>query len=228
MLEAELAELALAEQRLEKLKKVRKGKLKAEEEFMRLSRQSQGEGAMKKTMIDEVNSLRAKNSQPRVSRRDHSSYRGPVIDDMRKDTRTRHDVEQLLSSEVYNIPALSNASSARGQPRLKVAATPHIPVNDVQPSWDSLSQPDHLSHPAKEQHYRWETGVDRHGVEYRTLVEVTPVKSVAPDKPRTLIRMRDDWVYDEETGRAYRSSSMSQPSPPHTRHTSRAVTTHSR
>ena len=63
MLEAELAELALAEERLEKLKKVRERKLKAEEDFMRLSRQSQGEGTKKKTMIDEVNSLRAKNSQ---------------------------------------------------------------------------------------------------------------------------------------------------------------------
>ena len=229
LLEAELAELALAEERLDKLKKVRERKMKAEEDFLRLSRQSQGEGARNKTMIDEVNSLRSKNSQPKVSRRDHSSYRGPVIDDMRKDTRTRQDVEQILNVEVHNIPSLSNASSStRGQPRLKVAATPHIPVDDIQSRWDSHSQPEHQPHPAKEQHYRWETGVDRHGVEYRTLVEVTPVKSVIPDQPRTLISMGDGWVYDEETGRAYRSSSLSQPTPPLARHPSRAVNTQSR
>ena len=59
-------------------------------------------------------------------------------------------------------------------------------------------------------------------------MEVTPVKSVIPEQPRTLISMGDGWVYDEETGRAYRSSSLSQPSPPLARHPSRAVNTQSR
>ena len=55
LLEAELAELALAEERLDKLRTARDRRQKAEEDFERLSRQYLGEGARKKTvMIDTV------------------------------------------------------------------------------------------------------------------------------------------------------------------------------
>ena len=202
LLEAELAELALAEERLDKLKQARERRQKAEEDFHRLSRQSQGEGARRKIIMETVDSLRVDNTQPEVSRRDGSSYKGPTMSDMRRDTRTRDNVEQLLSQEVHSIPALSSAnnSNSRGQPRLKVAAISDIPVNSV----PGVPQ---------EQLYRWESGVDRYGVEYRTLVEVTPVKLAVDDKPRTLVSMGDGWVYDEDLGRAYKSHSQRHTSP---------------
>ena len=215
LLEAELAELAIAEDRLDKLKKARDRKQRVLEDFDRLSRQSQGEGAVgKKVLMETVDSIKAKNSQPELSRLGTTSYQGPSIDQMRRDPSNRVTVEQLMDGEVHVIPALSNANnrSQLGQPRLK---TPHPSHNDHR-RVNTLSQA--ARSPVtpvlkKETHYRWETGVDRYGVEYRSLVEVTPVKSPQFTKSRTLIPMEDGWVYDEELGRAYKKSSR-QDHPP--------------
>ena len=214
LLEAELAELALAEERLDKLRTARDRRQKAEEDFERLSRQYLGEGARKKTvMIDTVNSMRAANNQPKISRKETTSYSGPTIDIMRSDPRTKMTVDRMLADDVHTISALSNSTSRpqRGKPRLKTPALPPSPQRDghsrVSRQSQALGSP--VTTAPRETHYRWETGVDRYGVEYRSLVEVTPVKSLASKKARTLIPLEDGWVYDEEMGRAYHANHVS-------------------
>ena len=179
-----------------------------------------GEGARKKTvMIETVNSMRAGNNPPKLSRKETSSYNGPTIDIMRSDPRTKVTVDRMVNNDVHTISALSNGTSRSqlGQPRLKIPALPHTPQRDGHSRVGRLGQVagSPVTTAPRETHYRWETGVDRYGVEYRSLVEVTPVKSLASKKARTLIPLEDGWVYDEEMGRAYQahhfSPNVSQP-----------------
>ena len=218
LLEAELAELALVEERLEKLKKVREKKKKLEEDFDRLSRQSHGEGAKKKVEVHEaVDRMRGENRSERQSRREASNYHGPTMEDIRRDTSTKDEVENLMG-EVREIPALSRAANTQrfGQPVLKTPAPPVTPQRHRQQRFSSFSPAGKSQHVSlgsrsrcSEILYRWETGVDKYGVEYKTLVEVTPEKSKATSI-QSVVPVEDGWVYDPELGRAYRRTVLSQ------------------
>ena len=216
ILEEELAALAIAEERFKKLKLVRERKQQLQDDYDRFARQSRGEGAVSKLrMQDTLDDMRSENHIGQRSRREASNYRGPVMDEIRKDSSTKDRVDVLME-EPERIPALSNAANVprRGQPMLKTAA----PVLSSDTGGQSglrhrpENRSDHRSQADRDRYreplYRWETGVDRYGVEFKTLVEVTPVKTTAPAK--NILPMDDGWVFDHELGRAYKRTVLSQ------------------
>ena len=200
LLQAELAELALAEKKEQKLKEIadiRKKRDQTQENIERLSRQAQGEGARRKeTIQDNIDMLRTANQPQRGSRRDESGYKGPTIEDIRRDDFTRGQVEPLME-HVYTIPLFSNDPQHRqGQPRLKKThphTTPTAPVSSGE-GVDSRGLPGTL--------YKWVMKRDQYGVEYKELVEVPQVRS--PARPRHVVDTDPGWQYDEYTNRMYR------------------------
>ena len=214
LLESELAELSLMEARLEKIKLVKEKKKKAQEELDRISCPAQENGgARRKTIMETVNRIRVENRSVEPSRRERSSYRGPIMDEIRRDNGTRETVDTLMD-DVHDISALSRAgvSSRSGQPHLRTPApqgnrrVAGVYTNTEYPEGAVLRHRSPVSKPKpKETLYRWETNYDRYGGEYRSLVEVTPVKH-SPKRQRSFIQMEDGWIYDERLGRAYRKN----------------------
>ena len=183
LLQAELAELALAEKKEKKLKEIadiRKKRDQTQQNIERLSRQAQGEGARRKeTIHDNIDMLRTANQHQRGSRRDESGYKGPTIEDIRRDDFTRGLVEPLME-HVYSIPSFSNAPQHRqGQPRLK-KTNPHIT-----PTATAISGEGEDSRGLPSTLYKWVMKRDQYGVEYKELGEVPQEKS--PARPRHVV-----------------------------------------
>ena len=98
LLEAEIAESTLMEERNKKLEKVQRMKPQAQEHFERLSRQGMGEGVRsKQNSLDDVRQnadfLRTNNRVQTQSRREKSSYEGPTIGEMGNDQYTSQKVD---------------------------------------------------------------------------------------------------------------------------------------
>ena len=200
LIEAEIAELALAEkeeEKLQELTRLRKKKEESLQNIARLSRQAQGEGARSKTLFhNNIDMLRANNQSSEESRRDTSMYRGPLISEIREDSHTRDTVEGLMQSHVYDIPAFSQATQhKRGQPRLKQ------PV--VNPTVPDTRQGGEQRPAQGEVLYKWVIKTDQYGREYKELVEVTP--EILPTTPREVVTPAPGWYYDDQSGRMYRS-----------------------
>ena len=197
LLQAELAELAIAEDREKKLKEIadiKRRRDQTQQNIERLSRQAQGEGARKKETIHEnIDMLRTANQPQRESRRGESGYRGPTIEEIRRDGFTREQVEPMME-HVYTIPSFSNAAQPRqGQPRLKktnhqTTSAPTIGSGQGEESTSTL--------------YKWVMKRDQYGEEYKELVEVPRSKS--PARPRLVVDAGPGWQYDEYSNRMYR------------------------
>ena len=112
MLEAELADLAVLKERESKMEQVRKARLekqKLQENLDRLARQEQGEGGRPKhSFHDRVDTIRAQSQVNDRSSRRPSVYRGPTMDTIRRDEKTKEKVDREMGS-IRDIPALSNA-----------------------------------------------------------------------------------------------------------------------
>ena len=118
-----------------------------------------------------------------------------------------HDAVDDLMSDVYNVPAFTNARPAHaghtnpgqvGKPRLKQ----HPRSNSGQHG----SQPNGHPDQPLAQLFKWVSHVDRYGDEYRTLVEATPPpkQPPAPPKQKVIVQAQPGWSYDEHSGRMYR------------------------
>ena len=210
LLEAELAELAIAEAKDKKLKdlaEIRKRKLAAQQNVDRLSRQSQGEGArQKETILDNIDLLGTSNRHHADSRRNPSGYQGPTINEIRRDDPTRSRVEPMMD-DVYGIPAFSNASQSRhGQPRLK---NPISQSSTSYPATSGRREPpvNNLGLTSRPQQsaplYQWVFKMDQFGEEYKELVEVTQARS--PAQPRHIVDTDPGWQFDEHTNKMYRT-----------------------
>ena len=200
LIEAELAELAVAEkeeEKLQELARLRKKKEESLQNIARLSRQAQGEGARSKTSFhNNIDMLRANNQSSGDSRRDNSIYRGPIISEIREDSYTRDNVEGFMQSHVYDIPAFSQATQhKRGQPRLKQPVVNLTVPDNGQGGEHSPAQGEVL--------YKWVMRTDQYGREYKELVEVAPGILLA--KPREVVTPAPGWYYDDQSGRMYRS-----------------------
>ena len=207
LLEAELADLAIAEEEEKKLKAIadiRKKKEQSLENIARLTRQAQGEGARVKTSIQSsIDMLRSANHSQSVKRMDNSGYSGPSMNEIRLDNQTRDNVENLMGS-VYNIPAFSNASQRRlGQPRLK-QTTHTAPPNRRQTVVVKESLQVETGPEDAEKLYKWVVRRDQYGQVFKELVEASPER---PSAPRQVVSASPGWYYDEQTNRMYRNLS---------------------
>ena len=211
LLEAEMAELKLMEERNKKLEEVRKKKQLANEEFDRLSRQSSGEGArLKHAMHDNLQyqseTLRASNRVQPQSRREQSGYQGPSIGEMRQDPNTSRKVDSMMG-KVREVPAFSNIASPGQiypQPRLKARHTQPYAHEDTARSGGDNTSPRQDSGEAL---YKMVTKIDMYGSEYKELVKVSP-------RPRSVQNLvidgEDGWSYDQHTGCLYRTEKKYQ------------------
>ena len=207
LLEAEMAELQLMEERNRKLEEVRKKKQLAQEQFDRLSRQSKGEGGRSKlathdSVQQNAEALRTSNRVQTQSRRERSTYQGPTISEMRNDQLTSQRVDSMMG-HVTNIPAFSNvAENSQPQPRLK--------VKHSQPSGHEYGRdPYSPVHQEEEPLYKMVTRTDLYGVEYRQLVKVTPPRPRPEQRQRLVIDGDAGWSFDQSTGCMYRTESSS-------------------
>ena len=199
LLEAEMAEIARIE-RETKLLSIKMRKQQAQEDYDRMRRQALGEGAKQKTssinLPEAVDNIRAQNREVERTEKINTGYTGPTIDHIRRDPYTR-DVVTDMMSDVYSAPVFSQVrpASTLGKPKLKASA----------PKVSYLSKPSIPSSPTPEPLFKWVTQVDRFGVEFKSLVEVTPPprRPVQP-KPKFVVPADPGWFYDEETGRMYR------------------------
>ena len=203
LLEAEMAELQLMEERNRKLEEVRKKKQLAQEQFDRLSRQSRCEGGKSKhTTHDNVRhnaeALRTNNRVPTQSRRERSAYQGPTIGEMRSDQHTSQKVDSMMG-HVKGIPAFSNVSEdSQPQPRVKVKPS-QPPGHEYER--DQYSPIQHDDEPL----YKMVTRTDMYGVEYRQLVKVTPTRPRLEQRQRLIVDGDDGWSFDQSTGCMYRT-----------------------
>ena len=136
-----------------------------------------------------------------------TGYTGPTMDEIRRDTHTRDTVNDLMV-DVNGLPVFSNVRpggvqpSQFGKPRIKQAQHT-VPVQSHHSPPPQAKQADTL--------FKWVTGVDRYGEEYRTLVEATPPPKPPPvPKKRLAVPEQPGWTYDEQTGRMYRTSHHSR------------------
>ena len=218
LLDAEIAEIARLE-REAKMIKIKMKKKQAQDDLDRLQRQARGEGARAKFDLDDmheaVDIIRSQNNE-KHSTRNTSLYTGPNMDEIRRDANTRVIVDDLMD-DVHRTPALSNARQSGtsrpqfppqfGKPRLKQNSH-----TQPQGTGYSIASPVQKS---SEQLFKWVTGVDRYGAEYRTLVEATPPpKQAPPPQRKVVVPTEPGWVYDESSGRMYRS--VHQPRSQHT------------
>ena len=207
LLQAEIAEIARLE-REAKLLAVKMKKQQAQDDLERLQRQARGEGSKPKidlgTMHAAVDNIRTQNFV-KPSKGGESVYTGPTMDQIRRDSHTLDKVDDLML-DVNGLPVFSHVRPAGaqqsqfGKPRLKqtthTAQVQHSPSPQYKPA---------------DQLFKWVTGVDRYGEEYRTLVEVTPPPKPPPlPKKRIAVPDQPGWTYDEQTGRMYRSSHQSR------------------
>ena len=215
LVEAELAELAIAEKEEKKLQEVaniRKRKEQSLQNIARLSRQAQGEGARNKNSLHtNIDMLRTANCQQSASRREGSNYTGPVMPQIRQDSYTRDNVEVLMD-DAYDIPAFSHASNHRRSqptPRLKKPKSTVTPVIPDSRQESIAREKAQLSgHRPGEPLYRWVVKRDQYGREYKELVEVSPERP--PPIPREVINAEPGWYYETQTGRMYRGQSPAQ------------------
>ena len=225
MLEAELAELAVLKERESKMEQVRKSRLekqKLQENLDRLARQEQGEGGRPKhSFHDRVDTIRAQSQVNDRSSRRPSVYRGPTMDTIRRDEKTKEKVDREMGS-IRDIPALSNArpdlNQRRGVPRLKSSYQPALNDDEDRSQYhrqdnhhatsnrygDRPASPD-MPKNSEDVLYKWVTRCDRYGEQYRTLVEHVVPKPL-PLRHRTVVDTEPGWVYDHQSGRAYQSS----------------------
>ena len=207
LLEAELADLAIAveeEKKLKAIADIRKKKEQSLENIARLTRQAQGEGARVKTSIQtSIDMLRSANHTQSVKRMEHSGYSGPSMNEIRLDNQTRDNVENLMES-VYDIPAFSNASQRRlGQPRLKQTHHP-APPNRRQSGVAKESFQVETGPEDADKLYKWVVRRDQYGQVFKELVEASPER---PPAPRQVVSASPGWYYDEQTNRMYKNPS---------------------
>ena len=221
LIEAELAELKIAEEEEKKLQEVaniRKRKEQSLQNIARLTRQAQGEGARTRTSLHtNIDMIRTANRQQDLSRREVSGYQGPTMPEIRKDTHTGENVEVLMDT-VYDIPAFSNAR--HGQPRLKQPKSQVYPAitQNRQGSFTRVNKEPPAHMPVREDTLvKWVYRIDQYGRDYKELVEVSPERH--PSVPREIVGADPGWYYDEQSGRMY----MTQPSAPTNGHASSAM-----
>ena len=205
LLEAEMAELKLMEERNQKLKEVREKKRLAQEHFDRLSRQNAGEGARSKLDTQEnirynSEALRSSNRLLQSkSRREESGYQGPIINEIRNDQFTSQKVDSMMG-RVRDIPAFSNIAEQRQpQPRVKQKPSQASVPSYGRPRNDGCDGDMCDGEPL----YKMVARVDSYGVEYRQLVQVTPPRPV--QRQKLVIEGDDSWCYDQKTGCMFRS-----------------------
>ena len=219
LLEAELAELAIAETKEKKLKEaadVRRRREQTLENVAWLSRRAQGEGAKKKTTIhDNIDMLRTANRPPLESRRAASGYQGPTIDEIRRDVDTRDNVDPMMD-HVYDIPSFSNANNhRRGQPQVR-KSNPHptqlYPAGGTGGVQQNLSGhiPGTRGSSQEETLYKWVLRRDCYGEQFKELVVVSPERPPAPTRPRHIVDTSPGWYYDAQTNRMYPSQTPGQ------------------
>ena len=221
LIEAELAELKIAEEEEKKLLEVaniRKRKEQSLQNIARLARQAQGEGARTRTSLHaNIDMIRTSNRQQDLSRREASGYQGPTMPDIRKDTRTGEDVDVLMDT-VYHIPAFSNAR--HGQPRLKQHKSQVSPAitQNRQDSFTRVNREPPAHRPVREETlFKWVYRRDQYGRDYKELVEASPERH--PPVPKEVVEADPGWYYDEQSGRMY----MGQPPAPTNGHASSAM-----
>ena len=207
LLEAEIAEINRLE-REAKLLAARIKKQQAQDDLDRLQRQARGEGSKPKidlsTMHAAVDDIRTQNFV-KPTRGGDTVYTGPTMEQIRRDSHTRDTVNEMMV-DVNGLPVFSNVKPAGvqpshfGKPRLKQSAPPARAPQSPLPQAKPV-----------EQLFKWVTGVDRYGEEYRTLVEATPPPKPASQlKNRLTVPDQPGWSYDEQTGRMYRSGHHSR------------------
>ena len=209
LLEAEMAELKLMEERNLKLQEVREKKKLALEHFERLSRQSAGEGARSKVDTQDdiqynTEALRASNrQQEHQSRRERSGYQGPTISEIRNDQFTSQKVDDMMGS-VRKIPAFSNVTdNTCPQPRVR-AKPSQAPVKGYGRDPNRCDGERYSPRSGGEEPlYKMVTGVDSYGVEFRQLVCVSPPR--IEQRQKLVIDGDDNWSLDQRTGCMYRS-----------------------
>ena len=214
LLEAEIAEIDRIE-RETKLLTIQLRKQKAQEDYDRLRKQAQGEGARQKTIQDNlheaVDSFRVQNSEQHLSGGDEPVHRGPTIEQIRKDSSTRVVVNDLMD-DVYRAPVFSHvkpshtSQSQLGKPKIKQPPNIKPAPTITKPRILSYSSP-----PSPEKMFKWVTYLDRNGEEYKTLEEVTPPpRQPAQPKARLVVQTQPGWLYDDQTGRMYRAGHQSR------------------
>ena len=208
LLEAEMAELKLMEERNKKMEEVKKKKQQAQEHFDRLSRQDMGEGARTKHVSHDniqynAELLRTKNRVQSQPRNERSGYQGPTISEMRQDQFTNQKVDDMMGP-VRNIPAFSNIRDQEQkypQPRLKK----HSQFQGGERKDTSSGNCYSPAQDDEEPLYKMVTKVDNFGVEYRQLVKVTPPRPMPDQRQKLIVDGEEDWFFDQQTGCMYRT-----------------------
>ena len=108
LLEAEIAELKIMEERNNKLEDVRKRKQQAQEQFKRLSQNNQAAGASSVENIQyNAEQLRTNNREQSQSKVGKTGYQGPSIGEMRKNHYTSERVEPSQMRGICHTNTLS-------------------------------------------------------------------------------------------------------------------------
>ena len=219
LLEAEMAELKIMEERNNKLEDVRKRKQQAQEQFKRLSQNNQAAGASSVENIQyNAEQLRTNNREQSQSKVGKTGYQGPSIGEMRKNHYTSERVEDMMT-HVKDIPAFSNARDLPHQhPQLHPHPQPRLKNRHQTDNVEDRSRRPYHQSPSsapEEPLYRMMTKTDKYGVEYRELVRVSPPRPEPQQRQRLVVDGDNGWSYDQHTGCMYRTGQGYQ-SPNHT------------